>query len=289
MSQYTNSLHLTKIFLTESRVYAEKLTEKFCLLISSKWDCHSFDKHMMLSSSNIRQQHFISMLLPWKSLYCHIPSETLFSCLEGSSYFVKMVTDTSLFASFIFLWEIQSRVFKFLLFTHIHLPTDICLNHALIQDPRFTNSQINFLLCLRVFFSLHAAHKTCIGSAYFCLATHETRHKPPSNFKDNNLQEEAAYSSMRASFYRIFRLGSLRVLSSFNEMFLDELTWILLVPNDLIYLPEQDKFTGLVLVRVTVTSVRGEKARDEGSAELSCVLMNSHLPFSSFLTICYPT
>lgn len=76
---------------------------------------------------------------------------------------------------------------------------------------------------------------------------------------------------------------------SFNKMFLDELTWILLVPNDLIHLPQQDKLTGLLWVRVTITSARGGKARDEGSAGLSCDLMNSHLALSSFLIICYPT
>lgn len=110
----------------------------------------------MLSSSNTRQQHFLPTLLPWKSWHCHFPAEILFSCLEGSSYFIKMVTDTSLFVSFIFLSEIQSRKFKFL------PPCSpsykyFCFNHALIQDPRFKNSQMNFLLSLS-YFPLHKQH-----------------------------------------------------------------------------------------------------------------------------------
>lgn len=117
-----------------------------------------------------------------------------------------------------------------------------------------------------------------MGSAYFCLATHETQHKVPSNFKDNNLQEEATFSSMRASFYHTAGLGSLRILSSFNETFLDELTWTLLVSNALVYLSQQDKLPGLVLVRVIITSLRGGK--EEMTAVQDC-------PVSSWTHICH--
>lgn len=165
----------------------------------------------MLSSSATRQQHFIPTLLPWKPLHCHFPTGILFSGLEGSSYFVEMVTDTSLFVSFIFLSEIQSREFNFLP-PYSPYYKYFCLNHALIQDPRFTNSQMNFLLSLRVFSSLHAAHKLAQALLISAWQHMKLDKKPPSNFKDNNLQEEATFSSMRASFYHIPGLGSLRIL-----------------------------------------------------------------------------
>lgn len=242
----------------------------------------------MLSSSATRQQHFIPTLLPWKPLHCHFPTGILFSCLEGSSYFVEMVTDTSLFVSFIFLSEIQSKKFNFLP-PYSPYYKYFCLNHALIQDPRFTNSQMNFLLSLRVFSSLHAAHKLAqalLISAWQHMKLDKNHHQIS---KITTCRKKPHFHQWEPAF--IISLGWVAwgFFFSFNKMFLDELTWILLVPNDLIHLPQQDKLTGLLLVRVPITSARGGKARDEGSAGLSCDLMNSHLALSSFLIICYPT
>jgi len=212
--------------------------------------CHLFYEHIMLSSSNARQQHLISILQSWKSLLCPFPTGIFFSWFEGPSCFVKMAAITSLFISFVFLLEIQSREFKILPPWPSSWKYYFCLNCALAQDPKhtFTNS---FSPVPQNIFLLTCSMSTCIGSACFCLATHETQHTPPTNFKDKTSKKKKL-SSTTDSFSHIPGFGSLRILSSFNEMLLDDLNWILLVPKWPALSTVARQTHPLVLVRVNM-------------------------------------